>query len=351
MRGSGVLEVATRHDQRRQLRAQTWRERSESMLTPGVGAVALGSLALLPLGWYAKRKWGVGLLAPPTSRTVKIGRFDDPTHASQAAAASRRASVPRVTLQVSLAKLILERSSRDIAFSIRFFTDPPSRGRRSVDCPSLHARAFYDAYDAVVQNVGESVRESLLARMTIRYPTDVALHEYTNAFRAAERVVTYWRGFTEADPPPGVGHVHAKVTLHKAGSEFLHFSRVGPEICKFVTAVASASVSASGSGSDSGATQNLAAPLVGIMIDASAGILTEPYGRDGFVESWLSAERPNELTEAESGFLASAGLPQRGGISGFNADHNDAAVLLDLFSNVSGASGVSGDLTANARAV
>lgn len=148
------------------------------MLTPGVGAVALGSLALLPLGWYAKRKWGVGLLAPPTSRTVKIGRFDDPTHASQAAAASRRASVPRVTLQVHLAKLIFDNISHGSAFGIRFFRTH----RGSVDRPSLDARAFYDAYDAVVQSVGESVRESLLARITIRYPTGVALHEYTNAF-------------------------------------------------------------------------------------------------------------------------------------------------------------------------
>lgn len=123
------------------------------------------------------------------------------------------------------------------------------------------------------------------------------------------------------------------MTLHETDSELLHFARVGPEICKFVSAVAktkkgSAPVSVFGSAGSAG-TQNVDTPVVGIMIDASAGILECAYGRNGFVESWLRAERPGELNEKNSGFLSAAGLPQH---AGFNSD----SYLLGLFGSVGG---------------
>lgn len=181
------------------------------------------------------------------------------------------------------------------------------------------ARIFYDTYDSVVQDVPVPTGDAPLKRTTIRVPNGFE-REYTNVFRAAERVVTYWRGFTSADRPPNT--VHAKVTLQERGSGFFHFSREGPGICKFAIDVAenvaTQRVSPSGSGSGSGAKQvsNPAASVVGIMIDASGGIFRSPVSRNEFVESWLRAERPAELKSNESDFLKSAGLPQCAG----NAD-------------------------------
>ena len=345
MHGAGVLAVAERHDQRSRLRAQTWRERGEGLgLRPGALAASAVALSFaLGGGMYAWRKRAAGRVVPPTGRTVTIGLLSEEREAQVDKMKKQNAITEKTDQKEAYLRRLygsLEKTLRDqsVQLEVNIYCTVKSRFPEQ-------ARMIYDTYDAVAQNVGVAAGDAPLKRTTIRVPKGLK-REYTSAFLAAERVVTYWRGFTEADPPPGVGHVHAKVTLHKAVSEFLYFSRVGPEICKFVSAVAktkkgSASVSAPGSGSDSGATQNLAAPLVGIMIDASAGILAERYGRDGFVESWLRAERPGELNENNSGFLSAAGIPQRPAWPDF------ASNLLRLFSTVSGAA----TTDANARVV
>ena len=343
MHGAGVLAVAERHDQRSRLRAQTWRERGEGLgLRPGALAASAVALSFaLGGGMYAWRKRAAGRVVPPTGRTVTIGLLSEEREAEVDKVKKPNAITEKTDKKEAYLRRLygsLEKTLRDqsVQLEVNIYCTVKSRFPEQ-------ARMIYDTYDAVAQNVGVAAGDAPLKRTTIRVPKGWK-REYTNAFRAAERVITYWRGFTEADPPPGVEHVYAKVTLHKADSEFLHFSRVGPEICKFVSDVASASVSASGSGSGSagsGATQNLAAPLVGIMIDASAGILTVPHGRRGFVESWLRAERPNELNENNSGFLELAGIPQRPAWPDF------ASNLLGLFSTVSGAA----TTDANARVV
>lgn len=328
MRGAGVLAVAERHDQRRQLRAQTWRERSEGFLRLGLtpGAIAAGGVVMssLALGLYAGRKWAVGGVAPATSRTLTIRLLDKDDQAKVGSAAE--CAAPEYTTQPNYSYIL--RLATILAVHIRGGATHHVKHYVTVKTqfPGV-ARRFYDTYDAVAQHVGVSAGDAPLGRIRICVPKGLE-REYTAAFRAAERVVTYWLGFTGDDPPPSMENAQPKVTLHGAGFDLLRFPYEGPDICQFVSAVASPSGSA---GSGANQVSDVATPVVGIMVDATAGILDGVYGRNRFVESWLRAERPGELTDTDSDFLSAAGLPQR------QPWPHAASYLLEILRTVSGA--------------
>lgn len=321
MRGAGVLAVAERHDQRRQLRAQTLRERGEGLLRLGLTPGALASGVVLGLGalTVATRRRRALAMARMTPRSVRVGVGVDRSQKKVLGPVQRetRAETRAETFARHLRFFLkILATSRDGRFQIRIC-------EAHLHDPSSGARAFYDAYDAVVQDGGFDPAP-LLASILICVPAKW-VQRHTAAFRAAERVVTYGRGFTGADPPPSTDRVHAKVTLHEAGSDFLYVPHSVAELCELVGHVTTTPAG-------SGATPNASEVVVGIMMDASGCIVSEsPRGREnGFVESWLRAECPDEQKQGE--FLKSAGLPDR---SWFN-HRSDRESLLSLLAPASG---------------
>ena len=157
MRGAGVLAVAERHDQRRQLRAQTWRERSEGLLRLGLtpGAIAASGVVMssLALGLYAGRKWAVGGVAPATSRTLTIRLLDKSDQARVSSAAERAApeytTQPNYSYILRLATMLDGHIRGGATHLVKHYVTVKTQ------LPGV-ARRFYDTYDAVAQHVGGS---------------------------------------------------------------------------------------------------------------------------------------------------------------------------------------------------